>query len=76
MSGSPSVGPLVGPDMFVKKWSLEYQKIIKSYFRNYLWDSSDLSDIYDSCDSCDSSDSSIGSDSSDSSDRSDKKLCD
>ena len=53
--------------MFVKKWPLEYWKVIKTYLPTYLWDSSDSSDIYDSCD---------GSDSSDSSDSSDKKCCD
>ena len=56
--------------MFVKKWPLEYQKVIKSYLPTYLWDNGDSTDI---CDSCDSSDSSIGIDSSDSSD---KKCCD
>ena len=44
--------------MFVKKWPLEYCKVIKTYLPTYLWDSSDSSDIYDKCDSCDSSDSS------------------
>ena len=62
--------------MFVKKWPLEYQKVIKTYLPTYLWDSSDSSDSSDrsdssgssgSCDSCDSSDS---CDSGDSSDRS------
>ena len=56
--------------MFVKKWLLEYQKIIKTYIPTYLWDSSDSSDI---CDSCDRSDN---SDSSDSSDSSNKRLSD
>ena len=40
--------------MFVKKWPLHYQKVIKTYLTTYLWDSSDSSD---SCDSSDSSDS-------------------
>ena len=62
--------------MFVKKWHLEYQKIIKTYLPTYLWDCSESSDICDSCDSCNSSDSSDGSDSSDSSDSSNKWLCD
>ena len=44
--------------MFVKKWHLEYCKVIKTYLPTYLWNSSDSSDIYDSCDSSDSSDSS------------------
>ena len=44
--------------MFVKKWPLEYQKAIKTYSPNYLWDSSDSSEICNSCDSCDSCDSS------------------
>ena len=69
-----SVGPSVGPSvMFVKKWPLEYWKVIKTYLPTYLWDSSDSSDICDICDSCDSIDI---SDSSDSSDSSDTKCCD
>ena len=56
--------------MFVKKWPLEYCKVIKTYLPTYLWDSSDTSDI---CDICDSSDN---SDSSDSSDSCDKKCYD
>ena len=52
--------------MFVKKWILEYKKVIKTYLPTYLWDSSDSSD---SCDSYDSSDSRDGRDSSDSSDQ-------
>ena len=59
--------------MFVKKWPLEYQKVIKTYLPTYLWDSSDSSDSSDSCDSSDSSDSSDSCDSCDSSDRSDQK---
>ena len=51
--------------MFVKKWPLEYQKVIKTYRPTYLWDCSDRSD---SSDSSDSSESSYSSDSSDSSD--------
>ena len=58
--------------MFVKKWPLEYRKVIKIYFPNYLWDSSDISDSSVSYDSCDSSDI---SDISDSSDGRDKKFC-
>ena len=42
--------------MFVKKWSLEYQKVIKSNLPTYLWDSSDSSDSSNSSDSSDSSD--------------------
>ena len=38
--------------MFVKKWTLEYWKEIKTYLPTYQWDKSDI------CDSCDSSDSS------------------
>ena len=48
--------------ILVKKWPLEYKKVIKTYLPTYLWDSSDSGDI---CDSCDSSDGSDGSDSSD-----------
>ena len=44
--------------MFVKKWPLEYQKVIKTYLPTYLWDNSDSSDICDGSDSSDSSDSS------------------
>ena len=54
--------------MFVKKWCLEYQKVIKTYFHIYLRDtsySSDSSDSTDSTDSRDSSDSSVSCDSSD-----------
>ena len=43
--------------MFVKKWYLEYQKVIKTYLHTYLWDicySSDSSEISDSSDSSDS----------------------
>jgi hypothetical protein len=73
-SRSHSVGPLVrwsvGPSVrrsvvFVKKWPLDYQQVIKTYFPTYLWDISDSSDSSDSCDSSDSSDSSESSDSSD-----------
>ena len=60
-----SVGPSVRPSvMFVKKWPLERQKIIKTYLLTYLWDSSDSCD---SCDICDSNDSNDSNDSSDSS---------
>ena len=41
--------------IFVKKWRLEYQKVIKTYLPTYLWDGSDISD------SCDSSDSIVSS---------------
>ena len=37
--------------MFVKKWPLEYQKVIKTYLPTYLWDSSDSHDRSDSSDS-------------------------
>ena len=43
----------------MKKWSLEYQKVIKTHLCTYLRDSSyssDRSDISDSSDSNDSSD--------------------
>ena len=53
--------------MFVKKWPLEYWKVIKTYLPTYLGDSSDSSETCDSFDSCDSSDSS---------DSSKKNLCD
>ena len=53
--------------MFLKMWPLEYQKVIRTYLRTYLRDSSDSRD---SCDSCDISDSSDSGDSSDSSDNS------
>ena len=71
------VRPLVRPLMFVKKWPLEYQKVIKTYLPTYLWDSSDSNDSCDSSDSSDSSDCSDNNDSSDSSDSSDsiKKSC-
>ena len=52
----------------MKKWSLEYQKVIKTHLCTYLQDSSyssDISDISDNSDSSDSSDSNDGSDSSD-----------
>ena len=74
-SWSLAVGPLVRPSvrllMFVKKWPLEYQKVIETYLPTYLWDSSDSSDSNDSRDSSDSSDSSDCSDCSDSSNSSD-----
>ena len=57
--------------MFVKKWPLEYQKVIKTYLRTYLWDSSDSCDSSDRSDTSDSSDISDSNDSSDSSDISD-----
>ena len=40
--------------MFVKKWPLEYQKVIKTYLPTFLWDSSDSSDSGDSSDGSDS----------------------
>ena len=61
----PSVGLSVRPSTFVKKWSLEYQKIIKTHLHTYLQDSSYSSDISDSSDNSDSSDSSDSNDSSD-----------
>ena len=62
----PSVGrsfcPSVGRSgMFVQKWPLEYQKVIKTYSS----DSSDSSDTSDRSDSSDSSDSNDSSDSCD-----------
>ena len=57
----------------MKKWHLEYQKLIKSYIPTYLWDTSDSSDSSDSCDSSDSTDSSDSSDSRGGSDNSDQK---
>ena len=36
---------------FVKKWPLEYQKVIKTYLPTYLWNSCDSSDSNDSSDS-------------------------
>ena len=47
--------------MFVKKWHLDYQQVIKTYLPAYLWDISDSSNICDSHDSSDSSDSSHSS---------------
>ena len=52
--------------MFVEKWPLEYQQVIKIYLPTYLWDSSDSSDSRGSSDSSDSSDRIYCSDSSDS----------
>ena len=52
--------------MFVLKWPLEYQKVIKTHPHTYLWDSSDSSDRRDSSDSSDSNDSDDSSDSRDS----------
>ena len=43
----PSVGRLL---MFVKKWPLEYQKLIKTYLCTYLRDSSHSSNSSDSSD--------------------------
>jgi hypothetical protein len=56
----------------VKKWPLEYQKVIKTYLCTYLQDSSDGSDSSDIRDSSDSSDSGDSSDRSDNSDSSDQ----
>ena len=42
--------------MFVKKWCLEYQKVIRTYLHTYLQDSSDSSDGSDGNDSSDTSD--------------------
>ena len=39
--------------MFVKKWPLECQKVMKTYLRTYLQDSSDSSDSNDSSDGSD-----------------------
>ena len=65
------VGPSIGRFMmFVKKWPLEYQKVIKTNLPTYLRDSSDSTNSIESCDGCDSSDSS--SDSINISDSSDK----
>ena len=50
--------------MIVKKWSFEYQKVIKTYLRTYLRHCSYSSDRSDSSDSSDSSDNSDSSDSS------------
>ena len=47
--------------MFVKKWPLEYHKVIKSYLPTYLWDSSESSESSYSSNSSDSSDSSDSS---------------
>ena len=44
--------------MFVKKWHLEYQKVIKTYLHTYLRDSSDSSDSSESSYSSDGNDSS------------------
>ena len=47
-----SVRPLVGPSViFVKKWSLEYQKVIITHLRAYLLDSSYIRDSSDSSES-------------------------
>ena len=54
--------------MFVVKWLLEYQKVIKTNLSTYLWDRSDRSDSSDGSDSSDSSHNSYSSDSNDSSD--------
>ena len=59
----------VGPSTVVKKWSLEYKKVIKTHLRTYLRDGSYSSDSSDSSDNSDSSDSSDSNDSSDSSEQ-------
>ena len=53
----PSVRRSVRPSTFVKKWSLEYQKVIKTHLCTYLRDSSYSSYSSDRSDSRDSSDS-------------------
>ena len=72
MTVGPSVRRSVRPGMFVKKWTLEYQTVIKTYFLTYLCESSDSSDSIERSDSSDRSDSCDSSDSSDSCDSSDK----
>ena len=42
--------------MFVKKWPIEYQKVIETYLPTYLWNSSESCGSTDSIDSSDSSD--------------------
>ena len=59
--------------MFVKKWPLEYQKVIKTHLCTYLQNSSYSSDLSDSSDNIDSSDSSDSTNSNDSSDSTDQK---
>ena len=64
--------------MFVKKWSLEYQKVIKTHLCTYLQNSSYSSDISDSSENSDNSDRSDSNESSDSSDQTivyTKKIC-
>ena len=56
----------------MKKWSLEYQQVIKTHLCTYLQDGSYISDISDSSDDIDSSDSSDSSDSNDGSENSDQ----
>ena len=60
--------------MFVKKWSLEYQKVIKKNLCTYLQDSNYSSDSSDSSDNSDSSDSRDSNDSSDQKTLNTKKL--
>ena len=48
----------------MKKWSLDYQKVIKAHLLTYLRDSSESSESSDSSDRSDSSDNSDSSDSS------------
>ena len=50
------VGRSVGPLMFMKKWPLEYQKLVKTYLPTYVRDSGDSRDSSDLSDSSDSSD--------------------
>ena len=56
---------LIRPSTFVKKWSFDYQKVIKTHLVTYLWDSSDSSDGSINSDSSESSDSNDTSDSND-----------
>ena len=42
--------------MFVKKWPLEYENVIKTYLPAYLWNSSKSSESSESSESSDSSD--------------------
>ena len=64
-----SVRPSLGPSTFIKKWSLEYQKVVITHLCTYLRESSYSSDSSDSSNNSDSSDSSESNDSSDSSDQ-------
>ena len=45
MTDGPTDRRTIGPSiMFVKKWPLEYQNVIKTYLPTILWDSNDSSD--------------------------------